>query len=59
MKQAALTAFIAGQPEITATAESCSQLNRSQGSWMRDLGRESAKQVQQQGVVKEADRGRA
>lgn len=42
MKQAILTALIAGQPETTGTAGSCSQLRKSQGSWMRDLGRESA-----------------
>lgn len=57
MKQAILTALIAGQPETTGTAGSCSQLRKSQGSWMRDLGNQQS-QVQQQGVVKEAVRGR-
>lgn len=56
MKQPALTALIAGQSEITAIAGSYSQLRRNQGSWIRDLGRESAKPVQHQGVVTKADR---
>lgn len=43
MKQGALTALIAGQLEITAIAGRYSQTRGSQESWMRDLGRESAK----------------
>lgn len=55
VKQAALTAPIAGQPEITATAGRCHKLQRSQGTSQRSS---KAKCSSKQGAVTKEPRGR-